>query len=122
MMINVLVLALTTLNRLLEYVNFMGRELSLVAEVAKRLGVKLEVLEKDALRLWLKHRLRSVEAEIASILGRYEVKSLEELEARIKSGSIPEHPAWEDLIVLENLEEERKRIIEVLREIEKQSD
>jgi len=96
--------------------------LSLVVEIARKLGIRLETLERDAVRLWLQHRLRSVEAEIASILGKYEVKSLEELEARIKSGRIPEHPAWEDLIVLENLEEERRRIIEVLQEIEKQSD
>ncbi len=97
----------------------MGRELSLVAEIAKKLGIKLEIVEKDAVRLWLQYRLRSVEAEIASILGRYGVKSLQELEARIKDGSMPEHPTWEDLIVLENLEEEKRRIIKVLQEIEK---
>jgi len=93
--------------------------LSLVAEIAKKLGIKLEIVERDAVKLWLQYRLRSVETEIASILGRYGVKSLQELEARIKNGSIPEHPAWEDLIVLENLEEEKRRIIKVLQEIEK---
>jgi len=92
---------------------------SLVAEVAKRLGVKPETLEKSAIRLWLQHRLRVIETEITSILNRYSVKSLGELEARIRSGDVPEHPAWEDLITLENLEDEKKRIIEVLREIEK---
>lgn len=42
--------------------------MSLMSEVAKRLGIRPEALERDALRLWLKRRLRLVEAEIASIL------------------------------------------------------
>ncbi len=92
--------------------------MSLTAEVAKKLGVRLEALERDAIKLWLQHRLMAVEAEIVSILSRYGVKSLDELEAKVKSGNVPEHPAWEDLITIENLEEERRRIIEVLREIE----
>ncbi len=95
--------------------------MSLVAEVARKLGIRLETLERDAVKLWLRHRLRVIETEIASILSRYGVKSLEEIETGIKNGTIPEHPAWEDLITLENLEEERKRIIEVFREIEKSS-
>lgn len=38
------------------------------------------------------------------ILTRYNVTSSEELEEGIKSGQINEHPGWEDLIILENLE------------------
>ncbi len=95
--------------------------MSFLVEVARRLGVKPELLERDAVRLWLRHRLRLIEAEIVSILGKYGVESPEELEAKIKHGELPEHPTWEDVIVLENLEEERRRIIEVLEEIEKSS-
>ncbi len=95
--------------------------MGLMAEVARRLGVRPETLERDAVRLWLQRRLRLVEAEIASILGRYGVTSLEEIEAKIRRGELPEHPAWEDVVVLENLERERERIIEVLKEIERSS-
>jgi hypothetical protein len=35
---------------------------------------------------------------------------LRELEDKIKTGQIPEHPAWEDLIVLENLEDAIARL------------
>ena len=38
------------------------------------------------------------------MLARYDVASAEELEKKIKDGKIPEHPTWEDLILLENLE------------------
>jgi hypothetical protein len=41
---------------------------------------------------------------------RYEVKSAAELEKKIRRGTITEHSAWEDLIVLENLEERAKKI------------
>ncbi len=95
--------------------------MSLVVEIAKRLGIEPETLERNAIKLWLQHRLRIIEVEIMSILNRYNVKSLGELEAKIKSGDIPGHPAWEDLITLENLEDEKKRVIEVLQEIEKTS-
>jgi len=36
-------------------------------------------------------------------LARYGVESLEDLEARIAQGAVAEHPAWEDLITVENL-------------------
>ena len=83
--------------------------------------MKPESLERDAVRLWLRHRLRLVEAEIVPILGKYGARSLEELEARMERGELPEHPVWEDIIVLENLEEERRHIAEVLEEIEESS-
>ncbi|MCW3130322.1 MAG: hypothetical protein N2V75_09540, partial [Methanophagales archaeon] len=37
------------------------------------------------------------------ILERYGVKSAKELEEKIKRGDVKEHPAWEDLITVENL-------------------
>ena len=49
--------------------------------------------------------LALVNAEIA----KYNVKGIEEL---IKTGKVPEHPGWEDLIVLERLFEEEKRLDE----------
>ena len=38
------------------------------------------------------------------------MKSKEALEQAIHEGTIAEHPAWEDLIVLENLDAEIARI------------
>jgi len=88
--------------------------LGFVVEVARRLGVKPEVLEKDAVKLWLRRRLKLVEAEIAAVLSRYNVGDPEELRARVEQGAVPEHPAWEDLVILENLVKEREKIVEVL--------
>jgi hypothetical protein len=40
------------------------------------------------------------------ILSRYAVINVDELETKIKQGLLVEHPSWEDLIVLRNLEAE----------------
>ncbi len=37
------------------------------------------------------------------ILARYGAESIADLEAKIAQGLVAEHPAWEDLIVAENL-------------------
>ena len=42
--------------------------------------------------------------ERLDILARYSVNSPDNLEIKIKNGEVAEHPAWEDLILLENLE------------------
>ncbi len=90
---------------------------SLVDEVAKSLGVEPKFVERDALKLWLERKLRFIEAEIFEILDRYHVESVDELERRIVEGDAPEHPGWEDLITLERLTEERKKILEALKRV-----
>jgi len=56
-----------------------------------------------------------VEADIAEILAKYGVRSAEELDEYIRRGRVAEHPAWEDLIVLERLLEEKKKLSATLR-------
>lgn len=59
--------------------------------------------------------------EKTEIMGRYNVNTLNELEEKIKKGEIAEHPAWEDLIVLENLEDLIARITEDMETIQQTS-
>ncbi|NPA97701.1 MAG: hypothetical protein GXO32_08900 [Crenarchaeota archaeon] len=94
----------------------MGRAMAGIIEVvARRLGISPERLEREALEVWLRRKLALVEAEIAEILARYGVRSAEELEERIRRGEVAEHPAWEDLITLERLFEEKRKLSEALR-------
>ncbi|HID86905.1 MAG TPA: hypothetical protein EYP55_05930 [Anaerolineae bacterium] len=58
----------------------------------------------------LLEKKRQILQERLEILARYGVASIEELEAKIAEGEVPEHPAWEDLIVAENLAERAKEI------------
>ena len=92
--------------------------MSIVKIVAERLGVPEERLTREALREWLERRILLVESEIREILLRYGVTDVAELEEKIKRGEIEEHPAWEDLITLENLINEKNKLKETLKIIE----
>jgi len=92
--------------------------LSIVKIVAERLGVPEERLTREALREWLERRILLVESEIKENLLRYGVADVAELEEKIKKGEIEEHPAWEDLVTLENLINEKKRLEEALKIVE----
>ncbi len=51
------------------------------------------------------------------LLSRYNVSSSDELETKIEAGDIEEHPAWEDLITLENLDESIGRLDEYQKQL-----
>jgi len=94
----------------------MGRCMARVIDVvARRLGISPEKLEREAVEVWLRRKLALVEAEIAEILTKYGVRSVEELEEYIRRGKVAEHPAWEDLITLERLLEEKRKLSEAMR-------
>ena len=68
-------------------------------------------------RKQLQTQLRTRSAEVNEIKTKYNVKTAAELEKKVEKGTVEEHPAWEDLIVLENLEEEIKKIQPILNKI-----
>ena len=73
------------------------------SKVATSLGLSERELSRQALISFLREQKRQVLQLGLNILTRYGATSLEDLEARIAQGSVVEHPAWEDLIVAENL-------------------
>lgn len=81
-----------------------------IAETIELLSKKYSMSKDDFIRLGsslaLKEKKKNFQMERLEILARYEVETVEELKQRIKDGSVPEHPAWEDLIEIENLEAE----------------
>ena len=62
----------------------------------------------------LQTQLRICSTEINKIKTKYNVKSAPELKKKIESGTVEEHPAWEELIVLENFEE---RLVNIQKEL-----
>jgi len=91
-----------------------------VEEMARELGLTPEELIHESIRTFLEEKIRFSRVEQLEILRRYEVQSAKELEAKIKDGTIPEHPAWEDLINLENSLAYQKRLKELLRTLKTQ--
>lgn len=76
-----------------------------VKEIIKKMSREYNLSEEDLLKKsmgeFLLRRKSEIETDILEILSRYGVKSKAELEEIVKKHQ--EHPAWEDLIVLENL-------------------
>ena len=53
------------------------------------------------------------------ILSRYGAISVADLQTKIKSGKIPEHPVWEDMIEVENIEAEVREMDDAIRDLQK---
>ena len=82
----------------------------LLIHIAKDFGVSEDELLVESLLEYLKSKKRDCMAKKLGILSRYGVSSARELEAAIGVGKVAEHPSWEDLIVVENLEEKIERL------------
>jgi len=78
--------------------------------IAKHLEIEEKEIQKLALKTFLKEKKQSLLKEKTEILSKYKVDSIEKMEKKIKVGEIKEHPAWEDLIVLENISQKIKEI------------
>jgi len=68
---------------------------------------------------YLNEKKKKYMEERLEIFKRYNVNSAKELEEKIRKGEVNEHPAWEDLITLENLEEMIKEISDDIRNLQK---
>lgn len=95
----------------------------MITEVIEKIAIK-EGVEKEKLMVlsliaYLNEKKKKYMEERLEILKRYNVNSAEELEEKIRKGEINEHPAWEDLITLENLEGMIKEISDDIRNLQK---
>jgi hypothetical protein len=88
----------------------MSDNTAILERVSKVLGVPQKELVRKGLEGLLQTQLRTCSAEINEIKTKYNIKTKGDLEKKIEKGAVEEHPAWEDLIVLENLEERIKNI------------
>jgi len=91
----------------------------IVEKIATKEGVDKEKLIVLSLIAYLNEKKRRYMEERLEILKRYSVNSMKELEEKIRKGEIEEHPAWEDLITLENLEELIREISDDIRRLQK---
>ena len=91
----------------------------LIEKIATKEGVEKEKLMTLSLIAYLNEKKKKYMEERLEILRRYNVSSAKELEEKIRRGEVREHPAWEDLITLENLEEMIKEISDDIRNLQK---
>lgn len=93
----------------------------IIKKVAKDTGISIDELTISGLLALLRERRRKIMLEMLEVINRHDVTSPMELEKKIKKGEISEHPAWEDLILLENLEAAIALIDEDIKTIQKSS-
>ncbi len=85
--------------------------------ISKHTGIAEDKLTEYGILSLLKEKKMEIMRDKLEISSRYNITSTKELEGKIKSGKIKEHPAWEDLIVLENLETKLKEINSDIKDI-----
>lgn len=83
---------------------------STIDEISRYINLDKETLITKGIQSLLKEKRRAVMLERLELLHRYRIVSKEELEDKIEKGDVEEHPVWEDLIFLENLEAESESI------------
>lgn len=75
-----------------------------LSAISRRLDIPPEELMKKSMLSFVAHEIRQAEWEMSDIKERYGVSSPAELDGQIKTQAVYSHPAWEDLIRWENLE------------------
>ena len=85
--------------------------------IAEFLGLSEPELIRKALHSLLLEQKRLALHERLEILARYRARNLTELEQKIADGQVAEHPGWEDLITVENLDARIREIDVYLRDL-----
>ena len=87
---------------------------TILSEVAEELHTSKDELIREGLHSFLERQLRRVQAEIFEITSRYNISSVEEMEAQYRDGTLEETDSWRDLQRLDHLEYKRDRFQRLL--------
>jgi len=85
--------------------------------IAPKLELSPKELERESLKLFLKHRLRLVESQLLRLARQYGVETVAELDALVRNGHVHEAEAFEDYFEFDHLEAERDALLESLQEL-----
>lgn len=93
-------------------------KMDLIDEIARFLGMNRDFLLEKSVETLLIERRRKVFLEKLQLLARYGASSKSEIEEKAKKEELAEHPTWEDLITLENLEAELEKLDGYIRSLQ----
>ncbi len=85
-----------------------------VQTIAQALQLEPEDLIQRSLISFLETERRATHLDMADLQDRYGVRSSAELRAKIASGQVYSHPAWEEAIEWETLEAYLRRLLDWL--------
>jgi hypothetical protein len=87
-------------------------------EAEKILGMPGEVIFKEGLKKFLLSKAEENDRIIDGLKKKYGASGFAELEEKIKTGRVPEHPAWEDVILWEELSSHAEKLRELALRLE----
>ncbi len=78
---------------------------SQVEKISEKYASSAEEFIRSGVIANLREKQRLLQIERFEILARYRASNVEELNQKIREGDAPEHPGWEDLIEVKNIEQ-----------------
>ncbi len=84
--------------------------LSQVEKISPQYAVSAEEFIRSGVITNLREKQRLLKIERFEILARYQAPNVEELNQKVAESDAPEHPGWEDLIEVKNIEQEINEI------------
>ena len=84
--------------------------LSQIEKISEKYAASAEEFIRLGVITNLREKQRLLQIERFEILARYQASNAEELNHKITEGNAPEHPGWEDLIEVKNIDQEIKEI------------
>jgi len=89
----------------------------ILEKLAKDLQMEPDELMKESLEVFLKRRLKVVEAELFLLAKQYGVLDVQEFDKMIQEGRLHEQEVFEDYFKFDNLEAERDLLLEHLKSL-----
>ena len=87
---------------------------TLIQEIAKKLNITPQDLQRESLKLYLTKKLSVIESELHELSIKYGLKTVAELDRLAKQGKLQEDTSFEDYFKFDNIEAEREKILEIL--------
>jgi hypothetical protein len=91
--------------------------MQIIEEVAKSLSMNREKLERESLKTYLEKELRNIEAEIYKIGAKHGIRSIFELDEKLKRGTITEEEMRDDFMELDYLESKKDDLLKAMGQI-----
>ncbi len=91
---------------------------NVVREAETVLGMPKDLIFKESLKSFLMAKIEENNKIIQSLTEKHGVTGYLELEDKIKKGEVPGHPAWEDVILWEQLFKHNVKLHDIVQEIE----
>jgi len=87
----------------------------LTQDIAQKLDMPPDLLEKVSLRAYLETRRREVEAQLFLLAKKHGVATVQEFDLAVQAGRIREAEGFEDFFVFDRLESEHDKILQAIQ-------